>query len=164
MIVEVDAEGRVTIPHGMLEKLGWKEGDEVIITPNEDGTIMIVLSKESPTEVYLKGLASRGEISNNTLDKALKVLDVLIPKKYHSEVDTTYGDHGEVLFLFDDTSERHSLHIRVDVYAHDSIDIFFRERTTGVVNLLTFTYHDILSMPDPSKRISDYIDGLCLKS
>ena len=158
MIVEVDADGCVTIPLDMLEKLGWKEGEEVTVTPNEDGTITI--SKESPTVRYLKELASCGEISYDTLGKALEVLSVLIPKKYHSDVDSSFGNDGEVLFLFDDVSDHHSLHIRIDVCAHDSLEVFFRERTTGVIKNFDFTYKTLLSVPDHSRFISNYVEGL----
>jgi bifunctional DNA-binding transcriptional regulator/antitoxin component of YhaV-PrlF toxin-antitoxin module len=45
--LQVSDDGVLTIPDAMLEELGWKEGDELEWTPNDDGSF--TLSKNEGT-------------------------------------------------------------------------------------------------------------------
>lgn len=39
--VSVDAEGVLTFPDGLLDQLGWKEGDEIKFIDQEDGSFLM---------------------------------------------------------------------------------------------------------------------------
>jgi bifunctional DNA-binding transcriptional regulator/antitoxin component of YhaV-PrlF toxin-antitoxin module len=55
----VDSERRLTLPSKVMEKLGGKEGDEVIFEEGEDGAFSMKLGRKKDSDERFKKLIPR---------------------------------------------------------------------------------------------------------